>query len=131
MPRQDFPISTVFLPPKQFSPIRLNHSCRSHFALGTAPLVVWLRPVPTLLWVSLHMIRISEFRGTGSIRPNRRPPTVNQPRSASRIDSVHPQSRHILLSTPRTIAVASQQASHHRGGRATIGHHRTTASARG
>jgi len=53
------PVSTVPLSPKQFSPIRLNHSRRSQFALGTAPLGVWLRPVPTLLWVSLHMIGIS------------------------------------------------------------------------
>ena len=56
---------------------------------------------------------------------------ASQPHSASRSDSGHPQSRHILLSTPRTIAVASQQASHHRGGRATVGHHRTATSARG
>ena len=53
------PVSTVPLPPKQFSPIRLNHSCRSQFALGTAPLGVWLCLVPTLLWVSLCLIGIS------------------------------------------------------------------------
>ena len=56
---------------------------------------------------------------------------MSQSLSASRSDSVHPQPYRTLLSTPRTLAVASQQASPHRRGRATVGHRHTAANAHG
>ena len=81
-------------------------------------------PVPTLLRMPLHRAAICQCCPAGSIRPNGRAPSASQPLRAPSSDSLHHQPSRTLLSTPCTLAVASQQASHHRRGRAITGRHR-------